>query len=53
MFDIKTNSKMILGIAIIVALLIVGWVAVDVTHQDLPNYTIIIQRLMILLTILV
>lgn len=39
-FDIKTNSKMILGIAVIVALLIVGWVAVDVTHQDLPNYTI-------------
>lgn len=39
-FDIKAKSKMILGIAVIVVLVIVGGVAVDVTHQDLPNYTI-------------
>lgn len=39
-FDIRINSKLVIGIAVIVALIIVGGVAVDVTHQDLPNYTI-------------
>ena len=39
MFDIRIRTKLVIGIAIVVALIIIGGVAVDVTHQDLPNYT--------------